>query len=252
MTTYLRTLLLAVFLSGISSAATRSDINVIEAAEKIRYLSQKIAKNYLYLYARPQHREIKSGLKNMLNELGNSFETVASSTNDENTKDLLKYLEYNKDNIKILLKQEVNKENALKMLDYSEILLEGGESIARAHSYKFNKDEAMLMNIKKYEYLIERLGKFYMASSLGALSESNLKKMNESRKTLKNGLRLILSYRYPTSLEKQKKELKLFWDTNTNILSRVYDMFVPNLMDIAGNHFENLLAEFALYHRKSQ
>ncbi len=249
---YLKIFLLVVFSSAIGGAATRSDINVIEAAEKVRYLSQKIAKNYLYLYARPQHKGIKADIHTMLDELEKSFNTISSSTNDTNTKDLLIYLEYNKENIDKLLKQKVSKENSLKMLDYSEILLEGGESIAHEHSYRFNKEETMLMNIKRYEYLIERLGKFYMASTLGALSESNRKKMDESRLTLEKGLKQILAYHYPADLEKQKEELRLFWKTNTNILSRAYDMFIPNLMNISCNYFEKLLANFALYHSKSQ
>ena len=44
-------LLLLGMIVGISSwahAATRAEVNVLEATETIRYLSQKITKNYLY------------------------------------------------------------------------------------------------------------------------------------------------------------------------------------------------------------
>jgi dsDNA-binding SOS-regulon protein len=252
MRTAIRAFLLLSILIGTGQAATRSDINTIEAAEKIRYLSQKIAKSYLYLYSRPQHSEIKNKISDMVEDLGNNFSIIASSTDDDNTKDLLKYLEYNKNNIKTLLSQKVSKKNSALILDYSEILLEGGESIAREHSYSFNKEETMLMNIKKYEFLTERLGKFYMASSLGALSQTNRKKMEETKKTLEHGLKTILAYKYPTQLEKQKKELNLFWSTNKHILAHAYDMFIPNLMDVSNNYFEHLLAGFALYHSKKQ
>ncbi len=252
MRTATRAVLLSLLLCGIGQAATRSDINTIEAAEKIRYLSQKIAKSYLYLYSRPQHVEIKKELYTLVDDLGNNFSIISSSANDNNTKDLLKYLEYNKDNIVTLLSKKVSKKNASLMLDYSEILLEGGNSIAHAHSYKFNNEETMLMNIKKYEYLAERLGKFYMASSIGALSQSNRKKMDESKKMLDTGLRTIMKYKYPAKLEGDKEKLNLFWDTNKHILAHAYDIYIPNLMNTSNGYFEQLLTKFALYHSKRQ
>ena len=37
----------------LSNAATRGDVQVLEASEKIRYLSQKMAKDYLFLFYNP-------------------------------------------------------------------------------------------------------------------------------------------------------------------------------------------------------
>jgi len=37
----------------VANAATRGDIKIIEASENIRYLSQKIVKDYLFLYQYP-------------------------------------------------------------------------------------------------------------------------------------------------------------------------------------------------------
>jgi hypothetical protein len=110
----------------------------------------------------------------------------------------------------------------------------------------------MLMNIKRYEYLVERLGKFYMASNLGALSQTNRKKMETSRKALEEGLKTIQTYHYPDHLQKQKKELKRFWSSSNYILAHAYDMFVPNLVNITGIYFERMLTQFAIYHSKSQ
>jgi hypothetical protein len=244
-------LLMLVFAGGLF-AATRSDINTIEAAENIRYLSQKIAKNYLHLYSRPKRVDIKRDLNRLVEELGKNFTVIASSTRDDSTKDLLKYLEYNQENIRNLLKKDISKEGSVQILDYSEILLEGAESIVHEHQYPFNAEETMLMNIKRYEYLVERLGKFYMASSLGPLSQSNRAKMMESRQALEKGLETIYAYRYPDDLERQKKALKMFWNSSTQVLTHAYDMFVPNLVNITGDYFEQLLKQFALYHSKSQ
>ncbi len=233
-------------------AATRSDVNVIEAAENIRYLSQKIAKDYLHLYSRPKRIEIKKTLQSMMENLGENFSTIAASTKESDTKDLLKYLEYNRGNMEELLTKPISKKSSLQILDYSEVLLEGAESIAQEHHYQFNKEEAMLMNIKRYEYLVERIGKFYMASSLGALSQDNRQKLNASKKALAKGLLTIQAYHYPNALNQQKKALQTFWDSSSYLLAHTYDMFVPNLISITGDYFEQLLTQFALYHSKSQ
>ena len=252
MKTLSRILSLVLLIVSFGGAATRSDINAIEAAEHVRFLSQKIAKDYLYLYARPKRREVKDDIREMMVELSEKFAILSASTKDSDTKDLLKYLQYNKSNIEELLSGDVTKESALQMLDYSEILLEGAESIARQHRYPFNTEEAMLMQIKKAEYLVERLGKFYMVSSLGVLSQTNQKKMQESARDFEESLKAIQEYQYPSSLEKQKKQLALFWSFGQYSLAHSYDMFIPNIVNTTGNYFEQLLTRFALYHSKSQ
>ena len=252
MKTPARIFLLLLLIGTVGQSATRSDINTIEAAEKIRYLSQKIAKDYLYLYSRPQRTDLKRALHTMTNELGENFHIIADSTRDDDTKDILQFLNYNKDNIEDLLTKKVTKEGSQKMMDYSEILLEGADSIAREHRYEFNREEKMLMNIKKDEYLVQRLGKFYMATYLGALSQTNQRKIKESENALKKGLSIIQNYPYPPALAHHKKDLNLFWKSTHHILSHAYDMFVPNIVTTTSDYFEKLLSELALYHSKSQ
>jgi len=252
MTPLLRIILLLSIAFSAGQAATRSDINTIEAAERIRYLSQKIAKDYLYLYCRPKRTDIYREITSMVDELSSHFVAIASSTKEGDTRDLLKFLEYSKENMKELLKKKISKEGSLQMLDYSEILLEGAQSLARMHRYPFNAEERMLMTIKKDEYLVERLGKFYMATSLGALSQSNQEKMRASTRALQEGLKSIRDYRYPPALQKQKKDLFHFWDSSQTILDHAYDMFTPNLVHIISSYFEQRLAQYALYHSKSQ
>ena len=49
--------------SLLSEAATRGDVKVIEASENIRYLSQKIVKDYLFYYKHPDQTETQKKLK---------------------------------------------------------------------------------------------------------------------------------------------------------------------------------------------
>ena len=50
------------------TSATRGDIKVIEASENIRYLSQKIIKDYLLFYKNPEKTELKNNLNKTLDK----------------------------------------------------------------------------------------------------------------------------------------------------------------------------------------
>ena len=142
--------LLLLGLTLFSEAATRGDVKVIEASENIRYLSQKIVKNYLFFYKNQKQKETKKRLKKELNQLSNDLRIIATTTKDTDTKDILEFLAYSKDQIEQIFNEKADKEKAALMLDYSETLLEGADSIALAHKYNFSREEQMLMVTKKW------------------------------------------------------------------------------------------------------
>ena len=55
----LHTIFLIFVMTLTSHAATRGDVKVIEASENIRYLSQKLVKEYLFFYKNPKNRSKK-------------------------------------------------------------------------------------------------------------------------------------------------------------------------------------------------
>jgi len=73
MHTIYRILLLLTSLTLFSNAATRGDVKIIEASENIRYLSQKIVKDYLFYYQNMKKVEVKNGLDSSLNKFSEDF-----------------------------------------------------------------------------------------------------------------------------------------------------------------------------------
>lgn len=53
------TFFLLFLMTFMSHAATRGDVKVIEASENIRYLSQKLVKEYLFFYKNPKKNRSK-------------------------------------------------------------------------------------------------------------------------------------------------------------------------------------------------
>ena len=165
-----------------SEAATRGDVKVIEASENIRYLSQKMVKEYLFFYYNPRKMEVRSGLEKALDSLSDDFRIIATTTKDIDTKNVLDFLMYSKNEIEQIFNEKPDQDKCSMMLGYSETILEGADSIASAHKYDFSKEEKMLMVTKKMEYLLERITKYYMAFGVGFNTATNKEKMEDTIK----------------------------------------------------------------------
>jgi len=235
-----------------SEAATRGDVKVIESSEDIRYLSQKIVKDYLFLYNHPQKIEVKDALYISLSKLSDDLRVIVTTTKDVDTKDILEFLAYSQDQIKSLVDEEVDKEKAALMLDYSETLLEGADSIASSHTYDFSEEERMLMVTKEIEYLLERITKYYMAFNVKFNTHTNRMQMDESIANLEKNLEKIDLYIYPNDLEEEKEKLKKYWQINKHFFQKTESLFIPNLVLPSIDKLEDIIAKIALYHSKNQ
>jgi len=236
-----------------SSAATRGDVQVLEASENIRYLSQKMAKNYLFLYYNPQKTDIKEQLDITLAELNEDLRIIATTTKDSDTKDILEFLAYSEDQIEEIVKKKPTEENAALMLDYSETFLEGADSIANTHKYNFSREENMLMATKEIAYLLERVSKYYMAFNVGFNTLVNNEQMNRAMRELEKNLIKINDYMdYPATLEIEKIEMNKLWTGNRVYFEKSGKLFIPNLLFLSISYLENSVNKISVYHSKNQ
>lgn len=233
-------------------SATRGDIKVIEASENIRYLSQKMVKDYLFFYKNPTRTEVKRDLEKMLITLNDDFRKIVTTTKDSDTKDILEFLAYSKDQIEEIFAEKPDSEKAALMLDYSETLLEGADSIANAHKYDFSDEEKMLMVTKEMEYLLERISKYYMALNVGFGSSTYKEAMQEAIDKFEENIEKINLYAHPDKEIGNKINMNISWEANKVFLSKSEELFIPKLMLISVSHLENIVAQIALYHSKNQ
>jgi len=230
----------------------RGDVKIIEATENIRFLSQQIVKEYLFLFVTPQKKAVKAALKKRLVSLSNNIRTIASTTKDADSKDILEFLAYSKDQIAQTLTEKITNENAALMLDYSETLLEGADSIAAAHAYDFTSEERMLMATKQMEYLVERIMKYYMAVHVGFDNPTNKEQMHRSIAQFGNKLNEIEVYRYPKDIDTIKSEMIGAWYANGRYFGKSDTLFIPKLMLMSTAYLEDLIIKIALYHNQNQ
>jgi len=235
-----------------SFASSRSDVQIIEATENIRYLGQKISKDYLYLYNNPKKIELKEELDKDIEMLEQSISNISMSTINIDSKNILDFLIYNKNEIKELLTKGINKETSILILDYSESFLEGANSIASVHTYAFSDEEKMLMSMKEFEYLLERVSKYYVASNLNLDKVNNFEHMVDGILKIDTILKNVETYNYPKELEKESHEMKMIWKRHREFLYKSEKLFLPNLLESSSKNLEKIIQDITLYHKKNQ
>jgi len=235
-----------------ATVVTRRDIKILEATENIRLLTQQIAKEYLFLFKTPQQALIKDKLNKLLVKLSNDLRVIAETTKDRDSKDILEFLAYSKDQISQTLTEKLDKEQAALMLDYSETLLEGADSIAAAHAYDFTEEERMLMRTKQMEYLVERIMKYYMALHVGFDNPTNRDQMREAVDDLNLNIEKIDAYAYPEKIALVKDETVKGWSVIEDFLAKSKTLFIPKLMLISTAYLEEKIEVIALHHSQNQ
>lgn len=247
---YVTLMLLGVTL--FSEAATRGDVKIIEASENIRYLSQKMVKEYLFLYHNPQKIEVKTELQNELDNIGNDFRVIATTTKDEDTKSVLDFLMYSKNEIEEIFNDVPDQVKSEMMLEYGETFLEGANSIADAHKYNFSKEEEMLMVTKKLEYLLERITKYYIAFGVGFNTPNYKEKMADTISEFEDNIEKINLYEYPNQLKDEQTKIDELWKTSRIFFEDPEGLFIPHLILDSVVYIEDIIAKIALHHSKNQ
>lgn len=196
--------------------------------------------------------EVKNELDHILLRLNDDFRIIATTTKDSDTKDVLEFLAYSKDQITEIFNEEPNQENVALMLDYSETLLEGADSIASAHNYDFSDEEKMLMVTKNMEYLLERITKYYMVINVGFDNVTNSESMQESIDKFDENMKMINAYKYPAVQVRERVKMNNAWESNKIFFSKSKKLFIPVLMFYSIEYLENIIDNIALYHSKNQ
>ena len=249
----MKNLLTAIILfSTLLSASARGDVKVIEASENIKLFGQRMVKDYLFYYKNPKKTALKTRLNQDIGMLEKSIIEIATITKNKNSKNVLDFLAYNKDEIKILLNKKVDREKSILMLDYGETFLEGANSIFKEHSYEFSGEEKMLMIFKDLEYLIERISKYYVASALNLDKSNNIKNMNESIAHVEVILIDMNHYCYPNNIYQEVRKINKVWGRYKHFLSEFNALTVPNLMHSSEGILEKAIKKIALYHKQNQ
>ena len=233
-------------------AATLNDVKILEASENIKYLTQNIAKNYLYLYIYPHKEGLKDTIQNAIQDIEKNIRTIAIMTKAEKTKEILDFFAYEKEQIKLLLSQKPNATHASEVLDFSEALTEGAESIASAIKYDFSSEDKMFMRSKNIEYLIEKLAKYYMVLGSNIDHMTIAKKLGNTIKEVEKDMEAIQQYTYPEALNAKKKDILKLWNTNKHYYAEIDSIKMPSVILLSTDGLQSIMSQIAIHHGKGE
>ena len=196
----------------LNAYATTDKQKNISVIENIKYLSQKIANDYLYLYQDSKKTELKEKLNNSIKELENNFRFIAKNTTNSDTKNILDFLSYSKDQMKETIADDISKENATSMLEFSNTLLEGAQSMLDGQNpNKFNTKFHLMM-----------ISKLYMAINLDFEKIDN---KNEIKKEI--------------ALFNSNTTSNSSWLAFKDIIENKQKIFIPNIASLLIKDLEN-------------
>ncbi len=233
------------------SKVTRGNVQIIEATENIRYVSQKLAKEYLFFYLNPENEKVHKDLYASLETLTQNLRAISMVTKDEDTQNILDFLAYSKEEIDRLLSKKVNKDAVGVMLGHSETLLEGADAIADTYAYDYSKEERMLVLSKNIRFSLERMSKYYMALKLGYDVAVNRENMKHTIASLKSDFVHFETYVYPDKLKKVEQLISNLLTSNIKIVNSEADYFIPSLLLDSVSFSEDEMDRLSLYHSKN-
>ncbi len=168
---------------------------LMNKAGRQRMLSQRIIKNYLYIGMKVAKskatKEMNSANKEFIESLGSL--KIALQNNPE-ALNLIEFTELSIDDLKELLKEDYNTENAQLALDLSETLLEGSQYIVNLLDKGSNAKAISIVDISgKQRMLSQRIAKYYIAYQIGIKDKNTIDQMNSSVESFQNGLTKLLN-----------------------------------------------------------
>jgi len=200
--------------SVVTNKAIVADIvKLIDVAGKQRMLSQRIAKDYLYIGKKVAVSKASRQMKQSLNELVSAHKILVDSINDPEIKNLLSFVELSIDDFKATANEPFNLDNAQLIIDLSESMLEGSQYVVDSLKEKVKvKESAIVGKAGKQRMLAQRIAKYYIAYQAGIKDKNTVDQMKAAVSEFSEAHKLLMAN--PTNtpeINRQLNEIDRLW-----------------------------------------
>jgi len=201
-----------------TTAATNATVNsdmvkLVNIAGHQRMLSQRIAKDYMYIgngiAASKANRQMKASIK----DFKSAHEKLKNSINDEEIKNLLEFVQLSSDEFEQTSKEEFNLDNAQLILDLSESMLEGSQYIVTALREVSNINASKIVDDSSRQLMLsQRIAKYYIAYQSGIKDENTINQMNEAVKLFSETQKELMANKTNTpEINRKLNEINKLW-----------------------------------------
>jgi hypothetical protein len=245
------TVLLLTGFVATAQAATRSDINILEASENIKYIAQELAGEYAYYYTHPIKREYAQKAQANIHAIEGNIRTIARTTKDDKIRQMLSFFSYEKEQLKIPIRRKPDRQSVASVLDSSDAFAEGASKIVAWVQYRSTFEEKMFITCKSINYLLKKISKYYIVLGSDIDKVSIAENMNVAIKTLENEMKKIQEYAYPKQYDPEKKQLEILWEFGKKYYQNPEGSKIPGVLLIAQSGIEGIVNNLAIYHSKN-
>jgi len=175
---------------------TKLDITgsqLLNLAGKQRMLSQRIAKDYLYIGKNIATTKANKQLKESIDSFLLAHRKLSSSIKNEEVKNLLLFVQLSFDEFKGIASKKFTLDNAQLILDLSESMLEGSQYVFDSlKSSSKVKKSMMIDKSTEQRMLSQRIAKYYISYQLGIKDKNSIDMMIETVKQFSYNLDILI------------------------------------------------------------
>jgi len=196
-----------------NKAAVADIVQLIDIAGKQRMLSQRIAKDYLYVGKKVAVSKASKQLKASLDELVKNHKTLVDSINDPEIKNLLAFVELSIEDFKATANEPFNLDNAQLIIDLSESMLEGSQYVVDSLKSKVKiKESAIVGKAGKQRMLAQRIAKYYIAYQAGIRDKNTVDQMKAAVKEFSDNHKALMANPNNTpEINRKLNEIDRLW-----------------------------------------
>lgn len=238
-----------------TSFANISNSELINIAGKQRMLSQRIAKDYLYVGKKIAISKANRQLKKSMKEFLSAHKKLLLSIHNPEIKNLLDFVELSSDDFKDIASQDFNLDNAQLILDLSESMLEGSQYVFDSLQAKFKiKESKIIGKSTKQRMLSQRIAKYYISYQSGIKDKNTVDMMKETVKQFSENLDILMKNATNTpQINKKLAEIDKLW----NIVHKFYNniekgglpLIVFNTTDNITKKMDEITKMYMLLHK---
>ena len=180
-------------------------IRLIDIAGKQRMLSQRIAKDYLYIGKKVAVDKARKELKASITEFKANQAKLEEMINDPEIKNLLAFVNMSLNELEGIVQKPFSLDNAQLVLDLSESMLEGSQYVVDSLKKIANVKESRIIAISgKQRMLAQRIAKYYIAYQAGIKDKNTVDQMKAAVNEFAKNHKILMENKDNTATINQK------------------------------------------------
>lgn len=200
------------FSAGQAAATDAKQLQLIETAEAIEFVSQSIPKAYFYRGKSIRAAVAKREIDEDMAILRKSIKDLGGMSLGSEERNVLSFFKFTLSDLEDVINEPFSNENGALIIDLGESLLEGAELIVSKHKDSSNQAELMLLTVERMELLLERVNKYYISHYSGLRDEVNVAQVRDAVSEFETDLaELSKNKGYHATQASSVRKLNEFW-----------------------------------------